>query len=216
MSDRRLRQLADDYAHRRMGTEPYRMARAELLDALVSGETHLEDAGPRRGRGRTAPWGLTWTRRQLLSAALVVVGGIISVVLVWALSLTEPASPPPPAQDATECGPRPAELLETFVSSADWSPESLSTFHAQWRSYDAEAQRKARRLAAFQRLTDALNRELDQEYALLELGEAEGASLRATSLTAFAHLLDIPVGFPDTLPYAPDTLVSPSPTTTGQ
>ena len=110
MSDRRLRHLADDYAHRRMGTEPYRVARAELLDALVSGETHLEDAGSPPGRGRTASRGLARTRRQLLTAALVVLGVIVSVVLVWALSPTEAPAPPPPTQDATERGPRPVEL----------------------------------------------------------------------------------------------------------
>jgi len=213
MSDRRLRQLADDYAHRRLGTEPYRVARAELLDALVSGETHLQDTGPRPGRDGTAPRSIAGTHRHL-PAALLVVGGVISVVLVWALSLTGPAPAPPPSQDATGLGPRPAELLETFVSSADWSTESLSTFHAQWRSYNAQAQREARRLAAFQRLSDALNRELDQEYALLELADAEDASFRAVSLTAFARLLDIPVGFPDTVPHDANTPVPGFPTTT--
>ena len=87
----------------------------------------------------------------------------------------------------------PAALMDDFVHDTNWGAESMSDFLRAWQAYPEDVRRAARGLTGFRRLSDALNDQIDQEKALVDLGFSEDNVHRFQRLTAFAQALDVPV-----------------------
>jgi len=193
MAQTPLRHLAYLYYQGKLEKDAYRRQRGELLDGLVRGERRLdEQSAP--GAQETHGAGTALRRGLHNPTVLALAAMAVAAALVWILLGRGPSIPlqvTPRDNAAVSSGP--SALMEDFLQETDWGAESMSDFLRAWLGYTEEQRRAARGLTGFRRLSDAVNRQIDQERALIDLG-VSGQSLRQIRrLTAFAHALDLPV-----------------------
>jgi hypothetical protein len=188
-----LRHLAHLYYQGKLEKDAYRRQRGELLDGLVRGGRRLDEEDV-RGAQETPSAGAALRRglrspTVLVLAALLVAGG-----LVWIFLGQRPSAPSQVTQmDNGAVSSGPSALMEAFLQETDWGAESLSEFLRVWLGYTEEQRRAARGLTGFRRLSDAVNRQIDQERALINLGISGQGLRQMRRLTAFANALNLPV-----------------------
>jgi len=186
-----LRKLAALYHEGELSKESYREQRAQTLDGLVSGTRphHAQRDAMPAARSLSA-------MRARLPVLLAVAAVAVAGGLIWALV----SGPPPGSGDGylTVTADRPgrggpALLMEDFLRDTDWGAESMSEFLRGWMSYSEEQRRAARGLTGFRRLADAVNQQIDQERALVDLGPSDESVRQLRRLIAFAQALDLPI-----------------------
>jgi hypothetical protein len=188
-----VRHLAYLYYQGKLEKDAYRRQRGELLDGLVRGERHLDEQGA-PGAQETHAAGAALRRGLHSPTVLALAAAAVAAGLVWILLGQGPSIPSPVTpMDNAAVSSGPSALMEEFLHETDWGAESMSDFLQAWLAYTEEQRRAARGLTGFRRLSDAVNRQIDQERALIDLG-VSGQSLRQIHrLTAFAHALHLPV-----------------------
>ena len=211
-----LRRLARDYAAGRIDRDEYVRLRGELIDGIVAGEIEIESfdestadfqAVEREARGpRTTPLPL-------------IVGACIVAAILWALFAGGEDPPPPGARVVTgeqASGKRVSaarSLVEEFLSTRDWSGESLAAFRASWNALTPNEQAEARAAPWFRRLAEALSEEINAHKALAEFDGSGASTTTGRRLASFGEFLGIDAEMPDPAPPPRATLESPVPAT---
>lgn len=203
MDRSQLRRLARDYARGELDEDSYRQRRAALIDDIVAGRVAIErepvPEPPAREAGEKPPA----PAAPSIRLSHVVLGGLVIAFAVLALAGRDDPAPAGPDREAASDGAAVpvAMLLESFLAREDWSEAAVSRFQAAWLALPEEARAAARTSAAFERLAQALRREIDRHHTVIEL---EG-SPQARADNARLYALGATLGIAETLPRKPST-----------
>jgi len=219
MNKSQLRHLARDYATGRVEHDEYLRTRGALIDAIVAGDVAIElsvpeavdvaaePSEPQRAPATPVPW---------------IAGAIAVVVIIW-IFLASQQTDDPGSGSRNEADPVPGlrvtgarVLVQDFLSTRDWSKESLARFRDLWNALTPNEQAEARAATWFRRLAEALREEINAHKALAEF---DGSGLSTTTgerLAAFGEFLGIDGEIPDMDASDPAAVQRPDPRPVGQ
>lgn len=228
MSRSQVRRLALRYAQGELDYEEYRLRRAELIDAIVSGNVAIEreesplepaptlfdvDMDATTERVRPAPGqgqGPRGPNAWLIGAGLLLVallGG-----LIW---LVTPAGvPPAPTPAASKPAPPPRvvslarDLVENFIATKDFSETALARFRHAWEALSPAQVAAARSAPWFDHLVSAVVQEIKTQRALADLDSSGTARETGERVLRFGHYLGIS---DDMLPSLPGATAASTP-----
>lgn len=222
----RLRQLVSDYYHGLVTDESYREQRALLLDNLgkETGDVSEDTATrPRREEreddlpspGSAEPEATSFNIRYLAIAVVVLAGmAVVAYVILQRPSDTD--GPTPVAGDEIVRSPfmlgRGDALVDEFLSTNDWTDESLGNFVLAWEALATSQREEAVGGRHYRSLTTRLHQRIREERAL-GAGTQNG---NLAALTEFAEAIGAPfrqsrVPTPDTSPdVAPVQVTEPA------
>jgi hypothetical protein len=199
MNRSQLRRLARDYATGRLEYDEYVRERGELIDGIVSGETAIESSAE-----STAEFAPTQSLDQRIRGTPLplIIGACVAIAIIWAF--LAPTGTVPPEESAQSAGEQVSgtrvsaarALVEEFLTTRDWSGESLAAFRDSWNALTPNEQVEARAEPWFRRLAEALAEEINAHKALAEF---DGSGLSTTTgkrLAAFGEFLGIDAQMP--------------------
>ncbi len=215
MNKSQLRRLAKDYASGRLEYEDYVRERADLIDGIVAGSIAIESVCDASAdvSTPTAPHRFPDESVRRTPLPLIIGAGVVVAVL-WAFLA------PTPKQVADESAssigehlsgqrlPAARALVEEFLTTRDWSGESLAEFRESWNALTPNDQAQARSSPWFRRLADALAEEINAHKALAEFDGSGLSTITGRRLAAFGEFLGIGAEMPDMVP--PDRGVAPA------
>ena len=203
MNRSQLRRLARDYASGRLEYDEYVRERGELIDGIVSGSIVIEstadstsDFTPQRSldeRVRSTPLPL-------------IIGAGVVIAIIWAFLAPSPEDhdyqrDPSAIEQSTGTRVSTARVLvEEFLSTRDWSGESLAEFRDNWNALTANEQAEARSEPWFRRLAEALTEEINAHKALAEFDGSGVSTSTGRRLAAFGEFLGIGAEMPEPTP----------------
>ncbi len=203
MNRSQLRRLARDYATGRLEHDEYARRRSELIDAIVTGEIAIESSVETTEDFTAAQHSDRSFRGTLLP---LIVGACVVIAIIWAF-LVSRETMIPGAGDQIDSRQIPGRrvsaarvLVEEFLTTRDWSRESLAEFRDNWNALTPNEQAEARAASWFRRLSEALREEINAHKALAEF---DGSGLSTTTgkrLAGFGEFLGIDPQMPDPLP----------------
>jgi len=204
MNRSQLRRLARDYARGELDEDSYRQRRAALIDDIVAGRVAIEREPAPEPAPRDAGEKPSVAVAPSLRLSHVVLGGLVIALAVLMLAGRDDPPPAGPDREAAADGETVpvAMLLESFLARDRWSEAAVSRFQAAWLALPEEARTAARTSAAFERLAQALRREIDRHHTLIKL---EG-SAQARADNARLYALGATLGIAETLPRKPPAL----------
>lgn len=214
MNRSQLRRLARDYARGRLEYDEYVRERDALIDGIVSGTIAIESMADSTGDFAAEPS----LDKQIRSTPLpLILGACIVIAVIWVF-LARLDTAPPDERDPSASEQFPGKrasaariLVEEFLTTRDWSGESLAAFRESWNALTPNEQAEARSAPWFRRLTEALTEEINAHKALAEF---DGSGLSTTTgrrLATFGEFLGIDAQLPK--PSAQER--QPAPTGTG-
>lgn len=200
MSKSQLRRLANEYAAGRLDAHDYVRKRSDLIDAIVAGEVGVESSPD-----STAEFSVSSTiERRIRTAPLpLIIGACVVIAIIWLLfAARQPDTPVAEVQNAPDSptGLRVMAakgLVEEFLTTRDWSGESLARFRDHWNALTPNEQAQARAAPWFRRLAEALREEINAHKALAEF---DGSGLSTTTgrrLEGFGEFLGIDAEIPE-------------------
>ena len=205
MSRSQLRQLARDYAMGRLAHDEYLRERRELIDGIVTGKIAIESSAQRTADVAPAR---SLDQRIRGTPLPLIIGVCVVIAVIWAF-LASREMMAPDAGDQTTSERIPGKrvsaarvLVEEFLTTRDWSGESLAEFRDSWNALTPNEQAEARTTPWFRRLAEALRDEINAHKALAEF---DGSGLSTTTgkrLAGFGELLGIDSEMPE--PSVPD------------
>jgi cell division septation protein DedD len=200
MNRSQLRRLARDYATGRLEYDEYVRERGELIDGMVCGDIAIESSAD-----STADFTATGSLDQRIKGAplALIIGVCVVIAIIWAF--LAPSETPPPGQGSQTTDEQPPGqrvsaarvLVEEFLTTRDWSGESLANFRDNWNGLTSNEQAEARTAPWFRRLAEALREEINAHKALAEF---DGSGLSTTTgkrLAAFSEFLGIDAEMPE-------------------
>ena len=203
MNRSQLRRLARDYATGRLEHDEYARRRSELIDAIVTGEIAIESSVETTEDFTAAQHSDRSFRGTLLP---LIVGACVVIAIIWAF-LVSRETMIPGAGDQIDSRQIPGrrvsaarDLVEEFLTTRDWSRESLAEFRDNWNALTPNEQAEARAASWFRRLSEALREEINAHKALAEF---DGSGLSTTTgkrLAGFGEFLGIDSEMPDPSP----------------
>lgn len=206
MNKSQLRRLAKDFSAGRLEHDEYVRERGELIDAIVAGEITVESSAESTADFAASP---SLNRRIRTTPLPLIIGACVVIGIVWAfLASRQTTAPGIDTKNAT--GQLPGKrlsaariLVEDFLTTRDWSGESLADFRDHWNALTPNEQVEARDAPWFRRLAEALREEINAHKALAEF---DGSGLSTTTgkrLAGFGEFLGVDSQIPDTS--VPDT-----------
>ncbi|HHM05133.1 MAG TPA: hypothetical protein ENJ19_05240 [Gammaproteobacteria bacterium] len=181
-----LRSLARAYADGLIERNGYRQRRRELIDGITEACKEQAFSPPTQPRQRRAaphivPTGATSTRPAMMgiAAALLLAAAIVAFMLLGGKK-TRWDTPQSPATATT--APPPSEgagnPFDGFVQNPEWwTAARLAALKEKWRSLSAGQRRAWQSTAAYNEFEAALNRRLQQQQALAEIGDERAGRL---------------------------------------
>jgi cell division septation protein DedD len=211
MNRSQVRRLARDYASGRLEYDEYVRERGELIDGIVSGSIAIESTAD--STSDFAPQRSLDERVRSTPLPLIIGAGVV-IAIIWAFLA-------PPSQERDyERDPSAIEqstgtrvstaraLVEEFLSTRDWSGESLAEFRDNWNALTANEQAEARSEPWFRRLAEALTEEINAHKALAEFDGSGVSTTTGKRLAAFGEFLGIGAEMPEPTP--PDRGAAPT------
>ncbi len=203
MNRSQLRRLARDYATGRLEHDEYARRRSELIDAIVTGEIAIESSVETTEDFTAAQHSDRSFQGTLLP---LIVGACVVIAIIWAF-LVSRETMIPGAGDQIDSRQIPGrrvsaarDLVEEFLTTRDWSRESLAEFRDNWNALTPNEQAEASAASWFRRLSEALREEINAHKALAEF---DGSGLSTTTgkrLAGFGEFLGIDSEMPDPSP----------------
>lgn len=205
MDPSQIRQLANDYRNGAMSRRDYRAKRADMLNAILSGEAAIERHPmifdpPASSDDKTQP-GLagktahmhqhhepvkspSWHGVSILAAVVVAI-----VIVAWLFaddneeaqtSVATAGSPPAAVQNEPL-----ASMTTTFLDQGNWTPNSVHAYREAIKGHLATRMTSDKNAIWLSRIRDAVTQQIQQNQALVDLDDAE-----ATKLIVQLHELD--------------------------
>ena len=212
MNRSQLRRLARDYATGRLEYDEYVRERGDLIDGIVSGAIAIES---------TADSTADFTTEQSLDKKIrstplpLIVGACIVIAIIW-IFLAPSDTPTPDQRKPTAGEPSPGSrisaaraLVEEFLTTRDWSSDSIAEFRESWNALTPNEQAEARSAPWFRRLAEALSDEINAHKALAEFDGSGLSSTTGRRLAAFGEFL----GIESQIPEPPPSGYTPAPAT---
>ena len=200
MNKSQLRHLARDYATGRVEHDEYLRTRGALIDAIVAGDIAIDLSVPDAVDVAAEPPG---QQRTPATPVPWIAGAVAVVVVIW-IFLASQQTDDPGSGDRGQVDPVPGlrvtgarVLVQDFLTTRDWSKESLARFRDLWNALTPNEQAEARAATWFRRLAEALREEINAHKALAEF---DGSGLSTTTgkrLAAFGEFLGIDGEIPD-------------------
>lgn len=212
MNRSQLRRLAREYAAGRIEHDEYLRRRTELIDGIVAGEIAIESTADTTGDFAAVGSAIRDPRATLP----LVIGACIAVLVLWALFADN--EDPAPASRPAATGEAPAGkrvsaarlLVEEFLTTRDWSGESLASFRDSWNALTPNEQVEARAAPWFRRLAEALREEIKAHKALAEFDGSGLATTTGRRLASFGEFLGIDAEMPDPAPMPSEPAPAPA------
>ena len=176
MNRSQLRRLARDYATGRLEHDEYARRRSELIDAIVTGEIAIESSVETTEDFTAAQHSDRSFRGTLLP---LIVGACVVIAIIWAFLVSRETMIPGVGDqiDSRQIPGRRVsaarDLVEEFLTTRDWSRESLAEFRDNWNALTPNEQAEARAASWFRRLSEALREEINAHKALAEFDGAD-------------------------------------------
>ncbi len=183
-----IRELARRYAIGELSLEEYRAQRRKLIDGVTSGTLNLEYGEISVARQKR-PY-LWWSAAIALLFTGLIIGGF---AWKWHMHASGQQSTRPENTLAT--GPA---VLQTFITSNDWSDASLVEFLQNWKALPAREQNAAQNSYLFPRLAAQLREQIASQKAVVDLdagdkNQTERAAAHLAHLQQLAALLGIKI-----------------------
>ena len=225
MDKSQLRKLTLEFSNGELDEDKFRRVRAKLIDDVSEGRVAIvrEPAPKPVARPPPSPLSTPTNHPATIKPIYVVVGLLVLAGLIWAVYPRKPERPYPTATTPIVVpvevkAPGPGErLVDEFLQSNRWAPVDLTQFAAAWSVLTEIEREETKASGDFDRLFQAITRELNAQQALAALDDSGGAREASIRIHRLGTTLGMAARLPDLIPTKDPVMAEPlgtdSPTT---